>query len=105
LPARFELNIKVSPSAEWLAHPSTAGEFTRLLEPGKLSTLTGVDHSPQFFAAALALASAIRLPATIAARALREMTLFMMCLAFVFSDAAGVETGPLMCDEGLPMIL
>jgi hypothetical protein len=29
----------------------------------------------------------------------------MMCLAFVFSDAAGVETGLLMCDEGLPMIL
>jgi hypothetical protein len=99
------LNTKVSPSAEWLAHPSTAGEFTKLLEPGKFSTLIGVDHSPQFFAAAVALARAIRLAAKVAARALFEMTLFMMCLAFVFSDAAGVETGLLMCDEGLPMIL
>jgi hypothetical protein len=58
-------------------------EFTALLEPGRLSRLTGEDQSPQFFAAAVALARAIRLAAKVAARALFEMTFFMMCLARV----------------------
>ena len=78
-------NVKYDPTTEIIATVGVSEAlyltFTALLDPGRASRLTGVDHSPQFFAVAVALANAIRLAAKVVARALLEIPFFMTILA------------------------